>query len=211
VVRTLVFLAAGASLLAVGSGLLFASSQSFAGSGASLIDLHRNLEIGGGVLGLLAAGVAWRRPEAVGRALIGLVLLTAGLVATGAHFGGISVFGNDHFGDATPVAQPARVTSAKLDFWQDVRPILKKSCFRCHGRKKQKGGLRLDRKAAAMKGGEDGVVLVPGDPAESPLIQRLKLPRDHDDHMPAKGDPLTPVQIEVFERWVREGAVWDES
>src|SRR5438105_15141001 len=58
-----------------------------------------------------------------------------------------------------------------VDFLRDVQPILTNSCFECHGLQKQKGGLRLDQKEVALKGGDSGAVLIAGKSAESLLIQ----------------------------------------
>src|ERR1043165_7497783 len=55
----------------------------------------------------------------------------------------------------------------QVDFARDIQPILSKFCYECHGPEKQKGGLRLDQKAAALKGGDSGPLLVPGKSVES--------------------------------------------
>ena len=47
----------------------------------------------------------------------------------------------------------ADVADGKVDFARDVRPILEKSCFGCHGPDKQKSGYRLDVRDVALKGG----------------------------------------------------------
>ena len=49
---------------------------------------------------------------------------------------------------------PAATTPA--DFARDVQPLFADRCVKCHGPEKMKGGLRLDVKAAAFKGGDDG-------------------------------------------------------
>ena len=54
------------------------------------------------------------------------------------------------------------LAGAKVDFNKDVEPILAKHCYSCHGPQKQKSDLRLDRKAAAIKGGAEGPAIVPG-------------------------------------------------
>ena len=53
------------------------------------------------------------------------------------------------------LAVPCAVNGASADFVRDVRPLFEKHCSECHGEKKQKSGLRLDVKAAAMKGGDE--------------------------------------------------------
>ena len=57
---------------------------------------------------------------------------------------------------------------AVLDFTKDVRPILEKRCYECHGSQKQKSGLRLDRKSSALRGGDSGH-LHSTDTAQTPI------------------------------------------
>src|SRR4051812_1021288 len=64
-------------------------------------------------------------------------------------------------------------TAAKADYTRDVQPILKASCYQCHGQEQQASGLRLDTKAAAFKGGVSGGAVVPGKPEQSRLLQRI--------------------------------------
>nr|MCU0731662.1 PSD1 and planctomycete cytochrome C domain-containing protein [Hyphomonas sp.] len=80
----------------------------------------------------------------------------------------------------------------------------------CHGEKKQKSGLRLDVKAAALKGGDNhGPDIIPGRAQESPLIHLLNT-EDEDEIMPPKGR-LAPAEIETITRWISEGAVWPDG
>src|SRR5438874_1944882 len=65
---------------------------------------------------------------------------------------------------------PMASTKTGLIYGKDIRPIFESSCFRCHGEERHKGGLRLDSLDAALKGGEDGKVIVPGNSKESPLV-----------------------------------------
>ena len=51
---------------------------------------------------------------------------------------------------------PPASKKAGVTFDKDIKPIFEKACFECHGDKKQKGKLRLDSLAAALKGGENG-------------------------------------------------------
>ena len=54
----------------------------------------------------------------------------------------------------------------EIDYVRDVKPILKRNCFRCHGPLKAESRLRLDTKALALKGGESGAALAPGESSE---------------------------------------------
>ena len=114
-------------------------------------------------------------------------------------------------GIALIVLAGAPAAIAAVDFVKDIQPIFQKSCLECHNPDKLKGGLRLDARAAALKGGKDGVVIVPGDAAKSDLFRRITLPADNDDHMPNKGELLTKAQTDLIRDWINAGAVWPES
>ncbi len=94
-----------------------------------------------------------------------------------------------------------------VDFVKEIEPILAKTCYECHGPKKQKGDLRLDQKETITKA--EGV-LVAGKPDESEIYKRIILPKDHDDIMPPKGDPLSKEQQELIKKWISEGANFGE-
>ena len=59
-----------------------------------------------------------------------------------------------------------------------------------------------------MKGGEDGVVVVPDHPEKSEMIRRITLPANHKDVMPEKGKKLSEREIAVLEFWIKNGAPW---
>ena len=94
----------------------------------------------------------------------------------------------------------------KINFSEQVWPILKENCFQCHGADKQKGSLRLDRVTEIATLVEEGHVIKPHKPEESELFELISLPAGHDDRMPAEGDPLSEKQIEIIEQWISEGA-----
>ena len=105
-------------------------------------------------------------------------------------------------------ASMSRPASAQggVQFEKDVWPILADKCVTCHGPEDQFNDLRLDSKDAILKGGKNGKVLVPGDPAKSSLYVRVALPPDDLDIMPAEGDPLTAAQQDTLKRWIAGGA-----
>ena len=98
-----------------------------------------------------------------------------------------------------------------VDFKKQVRPILEVHCLKCHGTEKPKGDLVLVTRADAIKGGESGTSLVPGDPAKSKLYTTTTLPDGHDDLMPPKGERLSTRQQETLKAWIQEGAAWPEA
>jgi cytochrome c553 len=104
-------------------------------------------------------------------------------------------------------AAPAAEADAEF-FEKHVRPVLVENCFSCHGPKRQQAGLRLDSRAAALKGNDAGPVLVPGEPDKSRLIHAVRY--DGDPKMPPKGK-LPAEAVEALTVWVKSGAVWPES
>lgn len=92
-------------------------------------------------------------------------------------------------------------------YTRHINPILDANCVACHGNGKVKGGLQVDSYESLMKGGKDGPVIVPGHPEKSLLLERVTLPPDHKQFMPAEGrPPLNPEQIAWLKAWVQQGA-----
>lgn len=97
---------------------------------------------------------------------------------------------------------------AGADFQRDVRPVLARKCFACHGPALQKSHLRLDRRADMLRGGESGVAaVVPGNSADSLLIRYIS-GADPKLVMPPAGPRLTAEEINTLRQWIDEGAVW---
>jgi len=113
-------------------------------------------------------------------------------------------------GAALATIHPSSAQSAKVDFLRDIQPIFQANCWRCHGEQKASGQLRLDNKAAAMKGGISGAVIVPGDSTASRLLRRVR-GEGGEKRMPLGGEQLTAQQIELLTRWINEGAPWPEQ
>jgi mono/diheme cytochrome c family protein len=95
----------------------------------------------------------------------------------------------------------------QVDYSKEIKPLLSQNCVQCHGPTTQKGGLRLDTAAAALKGGQDGPAIIPGQGAKSLLVQALLGSADGIHRMPLKKDPLPPGQILRIQLWVDQGAV----
>ena len=101
-----------------------------------------------------------------------------------------------------------------VDFNREVRPILSEHCFACHGpdESKRKAGLRLDLAEDAFRELKSGQhALVAGDPAKSTLAQRI-VATDPEELMPPPKHqkPLSAAQVDVLQRWVKEGAHWQK-
>lgn len=92
-------------------------------------------------------------------------------------------------------------------FHDKVLPILRNECFRCHG-EKNRGGLQLDSRAAALKAGDSELpAVVPGDVEASELIRRIQS-HDESERMPPTGKGLTAEQQRLLVDWVKSGAAW---
>ena len=101
-------------------------------------------------------------------------------------------------------AQPQTANGVTVDYDRDIRPILAANCFGCHGPRQQQSGLRLDLRQFALRGGDYGVVIVPGKAAESKLIKRL-IGSEAGLQMPPTG-PLPQHEIETLRAWIDAGA-----
>src|SRR6516225_8097046 len=80
----------------------------------------------------------------------------------------------------------------EVDFAKDIAPLLENRCLQCHGAEKQKSGLRLDSREAALKGGNAGEVIQPRNSAESRLVLVLMGLDDDEVVMPPQGERLAP-------------------
>lgn len=96
---------------------------------------------------------------------------------------------------------------ARVRFVSDIRPLLKKHCFECHGADAQEGGLRLDLRSVALEGGDSGYAVIPGDSTQGALIERVTS-GDPDVRMPPEGDPLSTAEIDLLKQWIDQGADW---
>ena len=96
--------------------------------------------------------------------------------------------------------------AAPVNYTREVKPVFTAHCYRCHGASQQKGGLRMDTAASALKGGDNGPGYVAGASARSLLIQALKGTHDDISQMPYKKPPLPDEQIALIARWIDEGA-----
>ena len=103
-------------------------------------------------------------------------------------------------------APPA--TTRKSISQETFQPILKRSCVRCHGSRKQGGSLRLDSGEFARRGGDRGAIFKPRDSFNSLLI-RLVASADLKSRMPPEGnDPLSAVEVGLLRAWIDQGANW---
>jgi cytochrome c len=129
-----------------------------------------------------------------------LALASVGLMGWGLWVGTVQAAGQDE------AAKPEFYTSK-------VQPIFQANCYRCHGGMNHRGGLNIQTRAGMMKGGHDGQVLVPGDPAKSLLVRLIRHegPANDPMPMPPKLPKISDEDIATVERWVKAGAIMPED
>src|SRR5262245_46514363 len=112
----------------------------------------------------------------------------------------------------TPAASAqAPAGGGPVSFINDIAPILKESCFGCHGAKNPKGKLDMTHYESLRRGGTKDDPIVPGKPEDSYLINVLTA-MDKKRMPPAdSGDPLSRNKIDLVSRWIKEGAKLDPS
>ncbi|MBI5386557.1 MAG: hypothetical protein HZA90_17950 [Verrucomicrobia bacterium] len=109
--------------------------------------------------------------------------------------------------DESKLPPPAET---KIEFARDIKPILDR-CLRCHSGDRPKSNFRLTDRASALKGGENGVAILSGQSAKSPLIHFVAgLVEDMEMPPPDKGAPLTTNEISLLRAWIDQGVPWDE-
>ncbi|MFT5130679.1 MAG: mono/diheme cytochrome c family protein, partial [Rhodothermales bacterium] len=136
-----------------------------------------------------------------------VIAAAGGLMAIGGHHGGVLTHGEF---DPPPFLVKEEEKTAYAGDFAEVYAILEDACIECHGKKKQKGKLRVDTLAFCLEGGEeDGPAIVIGAGLKSPLIERIVLPQEDDLVMPPEGKHmLTADQMLILIRWVDAGAPW---
>src|SRR5438876_2487397 len=105
------------------------------------------------------------------------------------------------------------VAVKRVDFAKEIQPILEFHCVACHQEDHAKGGLRLDTKVAALKGGDSGPAIVPGDSKKSLLYTSTIVAPEDEKLMPPKnkGGPLPMEQTDLLASWIDQGAVWPDG
>jgi hypothetical protein len=98
-----------------------------------------------------------------------------------------------------------------VDFVKDIQPLLTR-CTNCHGIEKQESGFNLQKKAAALAGGDNGNSIVPGKSDKSSLVVAISRV-DPDFMMPPEGEgqPLTAEQVGLVRAWIDQGAKWPDD
>ncbi len=97
-----------------------------------------------------------------------------------------------------------------VDFTEDIKPILERSCVNCHANGKRKGGFSIDHLHSFVAGGDSGPAVIQGKSAESLLI-KLVLSTDPEEVMPSKGKRLTLDEVALLRAWIDQGIKWEKG
>ncbi len=207
------------AILAAGLGYLLSLGGDY---DADLLFWHQWLGIGTAGLSLLLYFLYKNEDgeSALKKVRFPLFVVTL-LVLTGTgHYGGSLTHGSGYLfkgeEDVAATSAAGTIAVANLDsaevFADVVLPVLRNKCGGCHNPEKRKGKLELLTQEAILKGGENGAILTPGNPAESKLIKFIHLPTEDDEHMPPKGKKqLLPEEKKLLEWWVSTGAPFGKS
>ena len=201
------------AILSCISGYLLSQSGDYE---EELVDTHKWFAIATASISLIAYFFnRWKNEFAKW-----VILLMVPLIFVTGHLGGSLTHGSDYLTkglsgkdslagkEVKPIAD---VQEANV-YEEIIQPIFESKCYGCHNKSKKKGKLRLDEPAFILKGGKDGVVIKPGNAAESDMMKRLLLPRNDEDHMPPKEKPqLKDNEIALIHWWIATGATFDKK
>lgn len=111
-----------------------------------------------------------------------------------------------------PTFQPSTPAEAAAltYFTSSVKPVLRQNCYRCHFGLNHKSGFNMGTRELLLKGGSNGVDVVPGHPENSLLVKLIRHEgrAEHPAPMPMKGK-LSDPEIATIEKWIRDGAIMD--
>jgi hypothetical protein len=108
-----------------------------------------------------------------------------------------------------PVFAAQGTPEANQFFKEQVHPLLKAHCIKCHGGEKTKGGFMLTTRDSLLKGGDNGAAVDTATPAKSRLLEMLSY-RDADHEMPPAGK-RPQAEIDIIRKWLEMGAPYDPS
>lgn len=205
--KLLAWVTALTAALAAGSGYVLSLEDASRGQ---TLQWHMYLGISLAVACLLTAIAAVATKQVVVYRV--LLLIALGLMVPTGHLGGSMTHGSSFL--TAPLTVQDEPSDERGDdaealdatFANVVLPILKDKCSFCHGDSRQKADLRLHTPEGLLAGGKHGAVFVPANPGESEIVRRIKLPLEHDHHMPPGEKPqLTEDEIQAIEDWIRQG------
>ncbi len=225
-IRILALVGALSAVFSAIFGWLLASNEGVSGQ---ILDLHKWIGFASAGLGLaLLFFLGKRKPKSKTVPYYRSLLFLSGIgVGLAGHFGASLTHGEDFLTEVLPWDDAAEAPESltldlaaftselspdrEIQLVTNVRSVLAHNCYKCHSGAKIEGKLRLDEKEFVFAGGENGSILVPGNPGESEMIRRISLSKNHDDVMPSKGKLLSKDEIKLLTLWIEKGAPWPDG
>lgn len=100
-----------------------------------------------------------------------------------------------------------------VDYQRDIAPLLAEHCSHCHGvdEASRQGGLRLDKREDALRGGDSGARAIALDDVDNSEILKRVLSNDPDIVMPPPSEkkPVSAEGVAKLRDWIRSGAPYD--
>src|SRR3954453_24117187 len=101
-------------------------------------------------------------------------------------------------------ARLINISSSRVDYSTQVKPIINKNCITCHGGVRAKANFSLlFRDQALAKTKSSKYAIVPGDPDKSEITRRITLD-DPDKRIPYHHEPLTKEEIDILRKWIKQ-------
>jgi mono/diheme cytochrome c family protein/uncharacterized membrane protein len=217
----LAWLAAGFAVVTAASGLMLSRESAYTHDG---VWWHQWLGIGTAVAALACAiSTHARAPRWL---YWGTLALGIGLVTPAGHLGSGLTRGDGFLlaplsppekksapprgespkpGPTREEPKPGAPAAQAID--PAVASIFAANCVGCHNATKLKGGLALDSADGLKFGGDDGAVVIPGNPGHSEIMVRLLLTPGDKEHMPPPGKKaLSAAEVETIRKWIEAGA-----
>ena len=207
------FLGALSAIASCVTGFLLSKTESYE---PALLFKHQWFAVSTALISVVAffLHLKNRRTEWIAGMIVILIMITG-------HLGGSITHGSDFLTKAftsgtskggEAYGNPILNVQESHAFKDVIKPILDARCVACHGPNKQKGKVRLDEPEFILKGGENGLTIVPGKPMESMVIKRIILRKDNKDHMPPIEKPqLNAREIDLLSWWIASGADFDRQ
>jgi mono/diheme cytochrome c family protein len=108
---------------------------------------------------------------------------------------------------AVAASLPAAPAARGEDAHAAAQGLILERCVECHGADAQESNLRLDTRAAMLRGGDFGPVAVAGKADASEILRRVKS-RNPEQQMPPDGERLTESEVAALAAWIDAGLPW---
>ncbi|MDB4810035.1 PSD1 and planctomycete cytochrome C domain-containing protein [bacterium] len=116
-----------------------------------------------------------------------------------------------------PEAAQDDIVQQPIRFQEEIEPLFRRHCIRCHGENKQEADLRLDQRGDLIAADTQGLpdetdsgIIMPGKAINSTLFHRISDPTTG-DLMPLDSEPLSASEMDTIVRWIDEGAEWIDN